>query len=601
MSVKYQCDIMNCGKSKDLDIAPAPFDKKSSAPNYARRLALKMHHILCPSLWKAGQAGTQESETAKDTSDPKSHSRPFKKRPQNNPQREEGGVNSILRQPAAKETGQDTNGASASQRPATGLTKKLSSNGSSPESFATAGKSIDSEAAKREAQCIIFQGDEDSDYTRGPIRIITASDGVDDNCAVLLLNRHFSDSIKAAISARRELINFIHTSQKQDEAAEESRRQLRERIEKYRLRIVTLEAEAVNTSIKKAVAHALEKEMREIHAKVDELEKSLYAEARDQSIRESSLQLRYKDCFKVHELAHQFLEAAFVDAGLLSPLPNTIRDPNSHARNGEECVQRNEKTGGARRAPGGGPAKQRHEKGAAAHERSSDQHTHEDPEQPATTEDMSTSLSSRSTSRNNSGTAEVQESSTCSDLNREYVRTKRRLAWAQWEFDLRDETREREQYWNDRDLRRSGGNEGMPQEEFDLRWVEHNSKLTRQLIDAEEAFKAARIAAVNGGCQVDDPDASSVFEDDDTKGYPPSREAIWKADAPKGMIESWRKSIPDASGITDTSEVSPEPDSQDGDQADLWGSWSVVADPTRQAKIKQWEKACTVVGKKPAA
>jgi len=145
------------------------------------------------------------------------------------------------------------------------------------------------------------------------------------------------------------------------------------------------------------------------------------------------------------------------------------------------------------------------------------------PKQPATMETDSTMTAS--------------DRSAALKLCREHVHAKHRLAWAQWEFDLRDETRKREHYWNERDLRRSGGTEGIPREEFDLRWVEHNSMLTRQLIDAEEAFKAAKIAAVKGGCRLDDPDASSVSEDDESEGYPPSHEAVWKADAPKAMIE----------------------------------------------------------------
>lgn len=128
-------------------------------------------------------------------------------------------------------------------------------------------------------------------------------------------------------------------------------------------------------------------------------------------------------------------------------------------------------------------------------------------------------------------------------LCREYVRAKHRLAWTQWEFDLRDETHEREHYWNERDLRRSGGAEGLPQEKFDLRWVEHNSKLTREFIDAEEVFKTTRTAAVNGGRAILDLDASSVFEHDRSEGYSPSQEETWLADATKGMIEGWRKPI----------------------------------------------------------
>ena len=101
-----------------------------------------------------------------------------------------------------------------------------------------------------------------------------------------------------------------------------------------------------------------------------------------------------------------------------------------------------------------------------------------------------------------------------------------------------------------------------------LLWVEHNSKLIRALVDAEEAFKTARVAAVDGGCQLDGQDANSVFEeDDDDEVYPPSREAIWTANAPKEMIEGWRMSVADNSDVPDTSAGL---DSRDGDEVDVW-------------------------------
>jgi len=63
------------------------------------------------------------------------------------------------------------------------------------------------------------------------------------------------------------------------------------------------------------------------------------------------------------------------------------------------------------------------------------------------------------------------------------------------------------------------------------------------------------------------------------------------------MIEGWRESIQAVSDIPDTS--APELDSQDENEADIWRSWSDVANPSRQAMIKQWEKACNAAGKKP--
>lgn len=64
------------------------------------------------------------------------------------------------------------------------------------------------------------------------------------------------------------------------------------------------------------------------------------------------------------------------------------------------------------------------------------------------------------------------------------------------------------------------------------------------------------------------------------------------------MIEGWRMSVADNSDFADTSAASAELDSRDEDEVDVWGSWSVVADP-RQEKIKQWEKACTAAGGQP--
>lgn len=599
MSVKCRDDIIDCRKPRILKAVSTPLEKESSAPSCTSRLISKMHHILCPSSWKASQACAQNAKAANNAIDPQCCSRSFLKQPQENFEQEEGPVSSTSKQFAIKKTQQDMARTSAFQRSAIGPARGMMLNDSSTEYIASAAKSIDSEAAKREAQCIVFYGDEDSDYTRGPIRIITASDGVDDNCAVLLLNRRFSDSIKAAISARRELVKFIQTSQEQDKVAEESRRMVRETIERYRLRIVSLEAEATNTNMRKSTAHALEREMREIHAKIDELEKALYADAREQSIRENSLQLRYKDCFKAYEVAHQFLEAAFVDARLLSPLPNTIRGPFPRNLDSDDCHHQNEKISWARRAPGDGLANQRHEEEVAARQYNSEKYAHEETQQPVITEGTSSTPKGRASSHHISETAELQEASTASHLRRAYVSAKHRLDRAQREFDVRDETRAHEQYWNDRDMRRSGGTEGISQEEFDLLWVEHNSKLTRKLINAEEALKTALVAAIKGGCQFDDLAVSSVDEDDDNEGYPPSPEAVWKANAPNEMIEGWRMSLADDSDFPHSSAASAELDSRDGDEADLRGSFSVVADPPRQEKIKQWEKACTAVGKRP--
>ncbi|GAB7328635.1 hypothetical protein MBLNU13_g00573t1 [Cladosporium sp. NU13] len=66
----------------------------------------------------------------------------------------------------------------------------------------------------RQPQRIYFERGRGADYTRGPIRIISASDGVNNACAVLLLDLKFSDSISKAIEAQRKLDDEIRETQK---------------------------------------------------------------------------------------------------------------------------------------------------------------------------------------------------------------------------------------------------------------------------------------------------------------------------------------------------------------------------------------------------
>lgn len=103
-----------------------------------------------------------------------------------------------------------------------------------------------------------------------------------------------------------------------------------------------------------------------------------------------------------------------------------------------------------------------------------------------------------------------------------YEQAKDGLEKAQAEFDRRDKQRDRENYSNTRALRRSNGAESIPQVVFDQQWVVRIATLARQLTEAEETFSNAKVAAVNAGWHLNDPDTSSVFEDQDSDGYSPS-------------------------------------------------------------------------------
>jgi hypothetical protein len=196
------------------------------------------------------------------------------------------------------------------------------------------------------------------------------------------------------------------------------------------------------------------------------------------------------------------------------------------------------------------------------------------------------------------------------DLRQEYWDARIRLFVAQRDFDNRDEKRESEGKENNRRLQGSGSMEAMPRTELGLRWLKHISKLTRKLIDTEEAFKKAKVAALDGGYVPSDSSVSSVF-DDGSDGYSPSFENEIKATAPKEMIEDWRQAIPE------DPEIGAEPEDHihwpeigaaesedhipwEGREPEVWWeSSSAVAEPRHHIKIQAWWKSCVAADKGP--
>lgn len=193
------------------------------------------------------------------------------------------------------------------------------------------------------------------------------------------------------------------------------------------------------------------------------------------------------------------------------------------------------------------------------------------------------------------------ENLTTEDLHEEYWYAKDQLAKAQRRFDKRFANRARECAQNNRMLRNPGNVPGLPQEELDLRWMQRISQLTRELIESEDFYQKAKIAAVEGGCAVSDTELSSVFAHQGSEGYSPSFEDAMKAHAPKEMIESWCQAIPDFLNGPEIGAVSSDVDAGEQDDPDFRDSASAVAqDPRDQAKIQKWRKTCDKAGKRPA-
>lgn len=524
------------------------------------------------------------------------------------------------------------------------------------------------EERRRKKRAIRSRGKDESDFTEESPRIISVSDDVNDDYAALLLTKSFSSSIKTAIQVQRDLFDAICTVERYNEATLEFQWRINEKVDHYLRRREDLAIRIEGADTEQAVA--LEKEAQEVERKVEKLELLVKRETWQQQDRQIALHLRYKNFFEVQGVANRFIEAAFINAGYLSPPEQKQHAPNPRKSISEEFRKLDDDMSETRREPG--PVQQHYMEVSAANRAArqavhqaayraahqaarrddSGQSTHEEPlqiamesgtanvaangrplhhgEDPgqsrpphqiacrlvpgqhdhkellraATESGAVDALNGGFQSHHDADTTKLRSPSPVLfapvHLHGQYWQAKLRLASAQREFDLRHDDRERECDSNQKMLQDSGGVRGMPQELLDLQWVEYISELTRELIEAEEAFKQAKIAAVEGGFDIGDSDMSSLFDDQRSDGYTPSFEAAVKATAPKELIEGWCQSVP---AILDGAEIEvPESDLDlwEEDQSDFWDSSSAVVDPRHHAKIQEWQKVCAATGKKPA-
>ncbi|KAM0700232.1 hypothetical protein Q7P35_011952 [Cladosporium inversicolor] len=216
----------------------------------------------------------------------------------------------------------------ATQRPANDPRRSLSPSDSAPGHGAdiTADNMTETEDQQsvRQFQSIYVEREEGPNYARQPIRIISASDGVNDSCAALLLNLRFSDSIKTAIQMQRELDDEIRETREQDKTTRMSLEKLEEKLERYHSRQVDLVRRA--TGVSSEGFAALERKLPEISKKIADLEKLKREEEADQQHHQVSLQARYKAFYEAQRVVNCYLESAFVDARLMPSTTDRATD-----------------------------------------------------------------------------------------------------------------------------------------------------------------------------------------------------------------------------------------------------------------------------------
>ena len=188
----------------------------------------------------------------------------------------------------------------------------------------------------------------------------------------------------------------------------------------------------------------------------------------------------------------------------------------------------------------------------------------------------------------------VLDPSTQEALRSAYFTAKDLLLKARERYEARESNRECEIMENNGIIRKSEGLQGIPWEEFDLLWLQLIFKVTRELVDAEEAVRDARVAAIGAGCDLSDHDATSIFDNGRSEGYSASWEEAIRATAPVPLIEAWvsKHSLPYDMIREKAGVEAPDIDSWEGAEPEPWESWSASAEPKAKMKIAKWQQAC---------
>lgn len=138
----------------------------------------------------------------------------------------------------------------------------------------------------------------------------------------------------------------------------------------------------------------------------------------------------------------------------------------------------------------------------------------------------------------------------------------------------------------------------QPPEVFDVEWLAHEQKLTRALIDAEAAEAEAKAAALEGGlrrCDID-PNASPTLVDgeQDMDGYPEGEMQQVLGSVARPRVSAWLAGVPSAepSPALTVQSYTEEQGGNDADQVGLSDSLSMIAEGSERTMIDKWRKMC---------
>jgi hypothetical protein len=401
---------------------------------------------------------------------------------------------------------------------------------------------------KRDIIYLVFNGEDETDYTEGPARMVFATDGVRDTCGSLLLTLSLSKNVQEAIWAERAFAKAQRTAESKRQIYTNFRSVLNAEIANHNLRLLREDGEESESQKRR-----LQEELANLELMVEE------NQLRQQKV-QTDLESQARVLREIQRQANVEIEEAFVCARLLEPEDDVADDPVDELDLQQEYqnfVAPSEVVDG-------------------------------DSEVTVAAVVLDTSRNHRFASQGPVTKEQRRER----ELNEAVWTAHDRFQKAQAAFDRRESARLDEYSANAQAAARGEETMDASPEDFDLRWVQKIQELTREIIEAESALSAAKAAAVDGGIDVPMDDRASGFVDDVADGYRMSMEQAMIGSVPSPKIKDWISGIPEVASPS-FNEHSNEADDWEAEDVEISDSVSMVAqDAGERRRIDKWRQVC---------
>ncbi|KAH9839678.1 hypothetical protein Tdes44962_MAKER08021 [Teratosphaeria destructans] len=351
--------------------------------------------------------------------------------------------------------------------------------------------------------CIVFDQEEETDYTSGPSRFVNAFDGVAEVSA-LLMTLDFSRKVQAALQAQRAYEKADRRAMNKLDSLLRYESKIKCEITDYEYRISLLEPSDGSQATDEGRDGVVDQEKEQSLRRELEVLRQMLDDSKTQyEVLKYGLQGQADTLRQVQAEANAYLEAAFVHAHLLPPHDDATDIPVADLDIQEDYKKYASQT----------MAEVGEDAGLVVPLDTSRDHMYVPPP---------------------SDEEQAQQA-----LKEAFWTARQQLQDARYVFDRWQGIREMELHEHKAAVAVGQPTVDSDRDAFDARWLQEVPRLTRQVIDAEEVVAETKAAALAAGINIATPDAASGFIDDVDDGYALSFEQELIVSAPVEKIYHW--------------------------------------------------------------